>query len=134
MLGDLDREEASRLELGYFIDPARLRHMKETEDRLIRDYLEGRLSRSVKDRFELRYLSVPELRRRIEAIRAQTGFEREMSPLIGRRSRQTPWRLNPVLLGLILIVLAGKNVLLPQRSGRRRSVTLLQPLPQRSRS
>lgn len=53
----------------YFSDPLVFSLVRESEDRLIGDYLENRLSASERERFEKRYLAVPELVRRVDAVR-----------------------------------------------------------------
>ena len=71
LLGTLGELEASELEASYFLDPARLRWLESIEDALIGDYLHDRLARADRQRFEARYLEVPVLQQRLEAVRSR---------------------------------------------------------------
>jgi hypothetical protein len=71
LLGALDEREASELEANYFRDPACLRWVWGVEEALIEDYFKNRLSQVDRQRFEIRYLVVPELKRRLEEVRAR---------------------------------------------------------------
>ena len=85
LLGLLDDREASELEARYFMDPAYLRLMQGVEEALIEDYCGGRLSRADRERFEIRYLEVPELRRKLEEVRARLDrAARQARPRVGR--------------------------------------------------
>jgi len=68
LLGLLGAREANLLEDRYFVDPAYFRYVRTIEDQLIRDYLDGRLSAGDRERFESRYRTVPELKRRLEEV------------------------------------------------------------------
>jgi hypothetical protein len=72
-LGRLDDEMASQLEARYFNDPAYLDGLRTQEDSLIAEYLNGHLSQPDRQRFEVKYLTVPVLKARVEEIRAQLG-------------------------------------------------------------
>ena len=69
LLGTLDDREASELEAGYFTDPGRLERIRRAEQTLIEDYLKGRLAVADRERFELKYLKVPELAKTLEEVR-----------------------------------------------------------------
>lgn len=69
-LGTLPENQAEALEMRYFTDRAFLRKVKQEEDRLIRDYLAGRLDPAGTALFEKRYLNVPLLRRRLDEMRS----------------------------------------------------------------
>src|ERR1700733_14489213 len=71
LLGALDDREASELEVLYFCNPACLRLMNNVEESLIKDYFQNRLSQAEREQFETRYLEVPELRRKLEEVRAR---------------------------------------------------------------
>jgi hypothetical protein len=66
MLGE---KSTVSLEERYFTDRRFFLFVQAVETALIQDYLAGRLAPSVKSRFEARYLSVPELRLRLEEVR-----------------------------------------------------------------
>jgi hypothetical protein len=69
LLGTLEESRAVEIEQRYFTDRVFFRFVQEAETGLIEDYLAGRLPPSVKSRFEERYLTVPDLRRRVEEVR-----------------------------------------------------------------
>jgi len=98
LLGTLGQEESASLELQYFTDREFFLHVQSAETELIRNYLKGRLTRSVCEVFEKRYLTIPELNRRVEEAR-----RRLTSPPERARLRLKSW---PAL------VLAGTTVIL----------------------
>jgi hypothetical protein len=69
LLGEIDHDRAAKLEQEYFTKPAFLAQMKTVEDALIGEYLDGRLRGSWRLSFEQRYLRVPELLERLDAVR-----------------------------------------------------------------
>jgi hypothetical protein len=69
LLGQLDTHEADALEERYFGDPSFFRKVVLAEEALIRSYLNGRLSPSAQERFEARYLTMPQLREKVEEVR-----------------------------------------------------------------
>lgn len=71
LLGTLSDRESSILEEKYFTDPAVFQLVSQREDQLIRAYLGDRLSPAERERFEDRYLAVPELSRRVREIETQ---------------------------------------------------------------
>lgn len=71
LLGTLEENSAASVEERYFTDREFFLYVQAVETALIEDYLCGRLSASIKSRFEARYLSVPDLRRRLEEVRQQ---------------------------------------------------------------
>ena len=71
LLGRLSSAGADALEDRYFADRKALLGLEACERRLIEDYLKGKISSTDRDSFEQRYLAVPELRRRLDAHRAQ---------------------------------------------------------------
>ena len=70
LLGTLEPAEAAAFEDRYFADDAVFAELKDAEDRLIADFLAGRLSPRDQKLFEARYLRVPELRLKLDAARA----------------------------------------------------------------
>lgn len=71
LLGELEESAAATIEERYFTDRAFFLLVQSAETALIEDYLAGRLSPSSKKRFESRYLAVPDLRRRLDEVRAR---------------------------------------------------------------
>ncbi len=69
LLGTLGEKESASLEVKYFTDRAFFLRVQSIEAELIQRYLDGRLTRAVRDQFEHRYLTVPELRRRLDEAR-----------------------------------------------------------------
>jgi hypothetical protein len=69
LLGEIDDDRAAELEEEYFTSPTFLAQMKTVEDSLIGEYLDGRLHGSWLINFEQRYLRVPELIERLDAVR-----------------------------------------------------------------
>lgn len=68
LLGTLDEADAASIEERYFTDRGFSLFAQAVETALIEDYLTGRLAPPIKSRFEACYLSVPDLRRRIEEV------------------------------------------------------------------
>jgi hypothetical protein len=69
LLGKLDSSEADALEDLYFADRTVLLRLNECEQDLIDSYLTGRLLAEDCERFEQKYLRVPELIRRLDDVR-----------------------------------------------------------------
>jgi len=70
LLGTLEETSAASIEERYFTDRGFFLSVQAVETALIEDYLAGRLAPPIKSLFEARYLAVPELRRRLEEVRA----------------------------------------------------------------
>ena len=66
LLGDLSEAEQERLEEDFFCDNDLFFELLDTEDQLTSDYLNGHLSPADRDRFERRFLSLPDRRRSLE--------------------------------------------------------------------
>jgi hypothetical protein len=81
LLGTLEPAEAAAFEDRYFRDDAAFAQLKATEDRLIADFLDGRLTPQERKLFEARYLRIPELKRKLDEVRAR----RRVAPRIGFR-------------------------------------------------
>src|SRR5690349_2603693 len=84
LLGVLPDDEATALEEEYFVDRKGFHRLQTEEAALIADYLDGRLRKKEKQLFEGRYLRVPELHRKVEAVR----HERRALP---RQSKRALW-------------------------------------------
>jgi hypothetical protein len=70
LLGTLNPAEAAAFEDRYFADDALFAELKMAENRLIADFLDGRLPPQDQKLFEARYLRIPELKRRLDDVRA----------------------------------------------------------------
>ncbi|MEO8660264.1 MAG: hypothetical protein ABI693_17480 [Bryobacteraceae bacterium] len=70
LLGTLEPAAAAAFEDKYFADDLLFAELQRTEERLITHYLEGRLSSGDRKLFEARYLRIPELREKLEQVRA----------------------------------------------------------------
>lgn len=89
LLGILDQDSAASIEDRYFTDRGFFLFVRAAETALIEDYLAGRLAPSIRVRFESRYLSVPDLRRRLNEVR-----ERQVpAPIIVGQLRYARFRL-----------------------------------------
>ena len=84
LLGFLDEIEAAQIEAKYFADSAYFQWVQDVETELIGDYLAGRLKPEDRGRFESRYLTVPEMRKRLEEVRSAT-------PLAARQVFRIRW-------------------------------------------
>lgn len=71
LLGNLDERETSMLEERYFADRPFFEWMGTVEGELIADYLNGRLSKAEMAQFEGRYLKLPDLRKKVDALRVR---------------------------------------------------------------
>src|ERR1700728_2085368 len=100
LLGRLDSSEADAFEDMYFADRKVLLQLKACEDDLIANYLDNRLTTGDGDLFERRYLSVPELRRRLDEARRQ---RMETVPVWARRG--ATWRM--ALATLLVLAVVG---------------------------
>ena len=107
LLGTLDECDAALLEEKCFTDSAFFQWVRQVEDELIADYLQGRLAEDAKERFERRYLVVPELKHRLEAVRNR-------KPVGAGSSFRVHWRF--VLAAVVLACCAVSPwLLLPTR-------------------
>ena len=71
LLGTLNPAEAAAFEDRYFADDALFAELKVAENRLITDFLDERLSPQERKLFEARYLRTPELKLRLDEVRAR---------------------------------------------------------------
>jgi hypothetical protein len=88
LLGKLDDDASASLEDRYFTERACFLRIQEIETGLIADYLDGRLPAADHRLFEGKYLSVPELRKKVEEVRAS----RVVPPLVRSTTRSFVWR------------------------------------------
>lgn len=71
LLRTLPDKEAEAIEERYFTDALFFKKLRVAEVQLICDYLDGRLSRGERERFESRYLHVDTLRKLVEDVRGR---------------------------------------------------------------
>src|SRR5262245_53902627 len=69
LLGDLSPAQQDSLEEKFFTENDLFIELLDAEDQLIGDYLDGRLSTDDRERFERRFLTLPELRSEVEIAR-----------------------------------------------------------------
>lgn len=98
LLGTLPEANANEMEEKYFSDRTFFLRLQQREEALIREYLDGRLPRGERSRFENRYLRIPELQRKFEEVRRSHQLREELAgSLFG-------WRLG-AFAGAIAVVL-----------------------------
>ena len=102
LLGNLADQQADEFENLYFADQAFFTQVRAVERKLIADYLDGRLPAEDRQRFEARYLRIPELRRTVARVRRQRAQRWGIPALVaaalavglwlgpGLRTTQTP--------------------------------------------
>lgn len=83
LLGNLDGKTSASLEEHYFADREAFLHMRAVECALITCYFEGKLSESDRQLFEARYLTDPELQRRMDEVRRRMGSTVPVKPQKG---------------------------------------------------
>jgi hypothetical protein len=66
LLGDLSPAEQDRLEENYFVDDDLFVELLDAKDQLVNDYLSGQLSSGDRERFDRRFLTVPDCQREVE--------------------------------------------------------------------
>jgi len=81
LLRTLPDKEAEAVEARYFSDGAFFKEMRAAEVQLICDYLDGRLNRTERAKFESRYLRVDVLRKRVENVRSCRAVPSREAPL-----------------------------------------------------
>ncbi|MGE0128741.1 MAG: hypothetical protein AB7U82_11735 [Blastocatellales bacterium] len=84
LMGELSELEMEELEERYFTDDELFGALLNAQDQLIEDYRSGRLSKQARERFERRFLTIPERRREIEFAMALEEF------LAERRAKGLP--------------------------------------------
>ena len=99
LLGMLEESSAASLEERYFTDRRFFLFVQEVETALIEDYIADRLAPPIKSCFEARYLSVPELRRRLEEVRGRP--RRRPSVMVQL------YRSRPLMVAAVLLVCVG---------------------------
>jgi hypothetical protein len=103
LLGTLNDDHAAALEEKYFVDADFLGEVRNSETKLIQDYLANRLSASERRLFVKRYLGVPELARCVERVRQESANSRQT----GHRPRSTSWHFSLAGAMLSLLLAAG---------------------------
>jgi hypothetical protein len=134
LLGGLPEAEATALEEQLLADDERFERAREIENRLVDDYVRGRLSSEDRERFERHYLASPVHRRRVafarNLITEADGSEAEViaiEPKISWRARLSEklrvspvsWRFAQVAATLLLLAAAGLWLLLDRARLRR---------------
>jgi len=99
LLGLLGEIEAAQIETRYFADSAYFQWVRDVETELIGDYLAGRLRPRDRGRFESRYLTVPEMRKRLEEVRSVT-------PMAPRKAFRFRWYAAVAVAGAALVICA----------------------------
>ncbi len=89
LLGTLPEAERDELEARYFRDPALLELLLVTENQLIEDYTDGRLSADERRNFEQNYLQTPEKRYRVSLV---SRLRRSASELTGETHASHDYR------------------------------------------
>jgi hypothetical protein len=102
LLGNLTEEEQVEVEDRAFADEDYLKTLEATEADLIDAYVRGELSQSDRRGFEVRFLTSPERRRKVEFARALATITPESTPqesrTAGRRFFMSAfWGWNPVV-------------------------------------
>src|SRR5262245_42701935 len=93
LLGDLTQAEQERLEEEFFCDNDLFIELLDTEDQLISDYLSDHLSPDDRDRFERRFLSLPDRRRTLElACLMQRSARRDAAERPNPEDEAVSWR------------------------------------------
>jgi hypothetical protein len=127
LLGELSESEAAELEDKYFADPQLFNRLLDTENRLVDDYARGRLSESLRVRFQTSYLANPERRERAQfaqALAARVDRDRGIAHSSGADSWWTKLIAGvsqPKLswgFALVILLLAGAVGLLVIRTRR----------------
>jgi hypothetical protein len=134
LLGNLSEEEQVQVEDRALADADYLSALEATEADLIDAYVRGELSQADRRNFELRFLTSPERRRKIEFARAldtlTSQSTSEESPSAGRSSFMSAfWRWNPMALAAgmaVLICIAGGAWLASENATIRSRVTALE--------
>ena len=124
LLGRLASSEADAFEDAYFGDRQVLLKLKACEDDLLVDYLENRLSPGDQDLFERRYLSVPELHRRLDEARRQRA---EAAPVRARKG--TAWRMALAALLVFAVVGVWVHRRIPSEVNGPRRPSIAPPVP-----
>src|SRR5262245_55400900 len=135
LLGHLTEEEQGQVEDRAFGDKDYLSALEATEADLIDAYVRGELSQADRRSFELRFLGVPERRRKVEFARAfatvAAESETQQSPSSSWQSFLSAFRgWNPALqfaAGMaVVICIAGGAWLVSQNAAMRSRVATLE--------
>ncbi len=138
LLGELPESEQAALEERCFADSETFEQVCESENRLVDQYVRGRLSSADRARFEAHYLASPVHRRRVTTARnllaaadefVQSHSAPETRPsffqrLIERRRLAPAWRM--AMAAGMLLLMAGGVWLLAERTRLRGELANLQ--------
>lgn len=94
LMGEMSERESDEFEEKYFDDDVLFGELLDAEDRLIDDYRRGRLSSDERERFEQRFLTLPDRRREVEFARllAESLAERHKADLPAPNAEPAPQR------------------------------------------
>ena len=124
LLGELPETEAAALEERWFADEESFERAWESENRLVDDYVRGRLARAERGRFESHYLASPVHRRRVEAARRLLAAADAPEAALSMRERIAGWwRFSPVprfAMAAGLLLLLGTTLWLLRERARMR--------------
>jgi hypothetical protein len=131
LLGELSEEESAAVEERYFGDDDVFAAVLAAEDELAEEYLRGGLSGRDRERFERRFLSTPDGRRRLGIVRdvANRGAT-SAGPLRAGPGRSLPpfWRV--AAAAAVLVCVAAGLLLMQGRNRRHPGVAGIEPRPQ----
>ena len=133
LLGELSESEQSVLEKEYFTDPQFFDQMLKIENELVDDYVRGRLSKEVRERFEQSYMAHPERRERVKfaaALAGKLAHIEEVAPVgpsIWQRLRLAFFGQKPTLrfafaLVLLLVMVASVWILVERQRKHEREL------------
>lgn len=108
LLGQLPEADRDRLEEQYFVDDDLFGELLDAEEQLINDYVNGRLSAAVRERFESHFLTQPGRRRRVDLDRAlcRAGARPEARPEPWWHSVLAFWRAPRLVAAAALLAIA----------------------------
>jgi hypothetical protein len=134
LLGELPQTEQTALENLLFTSDEAFERMWESENRLVDDYVRGRLTSSSRTHFEEHYLASPLHRRRVTTARDllasadQSPHESEKRPLLDRLRAwsEVPYGWRLTMAAALLMLCAGATWLLIEQSRLRTQVATIQ--------
>ena len=134
LLGELSESEQSVLEKEYFTDSQFFDEILKTENELVDDYVRGRLSKEVRQRFEQSYMAHPERSERVkfaaalatkldqveEAEHTPQGLSRWQRLLLTVRGQRPTLRL-ALALSTLLVMVASVWILVERQRRHERN-------------